>query len=122
MLQFSLLDIGIELEGQRIVVNAEVGSVQQRSSREGKIYGIVTLVFMDTSTIELFVWDNILRKTQNLWNEGTLVTVAASVRVREDRVGLACLTAEEYKLPDEIVDGADDLGQHKHRTSLCPSS
>jgi len=109
----SARDIGIELEGQRIVVNAEVGSVQQRSSREGKIYGIVTLVFMDTSTIELFVWDNILRKTQNLWNEGTLVTVAASVRVREDRVGLACLTAEEYKLPDEIVDGADDLGQQE---------
>ena len=54
-----------------------------------------------------------MRKTQNLWNEGTLVTVAASVRVREDRVGLACLTAEEYKLPDEIVDGADDLGQQE---------
>ena len=49
--------------------------------------------------IEVFVWEDQLKRTEDLWVEGRIVTVAGTVRLREDQVSISCIAAEEFS-PD----------------------
>ena len=92
-------DIVPEMDGKRIVLHGEVASVTERVTRNQKPYAIVKLNLFNGS-IDVFAWDNVLQQTQDLWTPGALVSIVGSVRAREDRVSISCLSAKEVDLSD----------------------
>ena len=65
------------------------------------------LALMDGSTIDVFIWDDQLQETRELWEEGTLVTLVGTVRARRDQLSVSCVSASRYVLPvDADSEGA----------------
>ena len=91
--------------GSTVRVRGQVASVDQRSTRENKPFAIASLALMD-GLLEVFVWEEALRETRDLWQEGNLVTVTGTVRVREDEVSLSCRAAEEFRIGEEPAEAA----------------
>ncbi len=83
-------------------VRGQVASVDHRSTRENKPFAIASLALMD-GPVEVFVWEEALRDTRGLWQEGNLVTVTGTVRVRDDEISLSCRAAEEFRIGEEAV-------------------
>ena len=97
--------VGEAPRGSTVRVRGQVASVDQRTTRENKPFAIASLALMD-GPLEVFVWEEALRDTRDLWQEGNLVTVTGTVRVREDEVSLSCRTAEEFRIGDEPAEAA----------------
>ena len=75
---------------------------------------IANLALMD-GQIEVFVWEDQLQRTGDLWVEGRMVTVAGTVRVREDHVSISCTAAEEFAPDAEAAETAQ-----RHPTTTPP--
>ena len=103
-----LNQIDTDMGGKKLKLRGQVASVIQRYTRESKPFSIVTLGLMD-GTVEVFVWENVLEETQGLWEEGKLVTITGTVRVREEQISISCANASEYKVPD-AADAAASVG------------
>ena len=101
-------DVKPEMAGTKVSLVGQVARASHRLSREQKRYAIVSLALLD-GEIEVFVWGGLVEETQGLWEEGTLLTVVGSVRNRDDRVSISCISARPYTLPDEDqqADGQD---------------
>ena len=98
----SVSDVTAELAGRRgVVVNGQVTSSEERSTRAGKRFLIVKIALLGGS-VDVFVWDDILAVSGELWEPGTLVSLVVAIRVRDDdRISLSCQRAEAYVRPDE---------------------
>ena len=92
--------IGAEMAGNKIMLHGQVASVTERFTREKKPYLIINLGLFDGS-IDVFVWQNVIEQTEGLWAQGTLVSVVGTVRARDDRVSISCLSASEVTLSGE---------------------
>ena len=92
-----LKDLEAGMVGKRVKVTGMVSEVSRRYTREQKPFAIVSLILMD-GALEVFVWDEKLRETEGLWEDGKLVAVTGSVRQRDDELSLSCLEAEEVVL------------------------
>ena len=98
--------IGPEMAGKKVVVVGQVASAIHRFTREQKPYTMASLAMLD-GTIDVFIWEDRQAATRDLWQEGTLVTVAGSVRARDDRVSITCLSAGPYSVEGD-EQGAGD--------------
>ena len=98
----SVSDVTAELAGRRgVVVNGQVSSSEDRFTRNGKRFLIVKVALLGGS-VDVFVWEDVLAVSGELWEPGTLVSLAVTVRVRDDdRISLSCQRAEAYVRPDE---------------------
>ena len=91
-------DIEAGLAGSKISLAGQIATVTERFTRNNQPFLIVNLALMD-GQIEVFVWEDQLKRTEDLWVEGRIVTVAGTVRLREDQVSISCIAAEEFS-PD----------------------
>ena len=93
----SVQDIGFEQAGQRKIVVGVVTAVRSSRTRDGKPFANATLALMD-GTLELVIWPNVYVGCRELLQEGKLVRIAGQIRVREERLSLACdeLTAVNH--------------------------
>ena len=80
---------------QKISLVGQVANVTRRFTRDNRPFAIVNLALMD-GTIEVFVWDEQLQETEDLWVEGKIVAIGGIVRVREDQVSVSCSEAGEF--------------------------
>ena len=94
----ALKDLDADMSSKRVVVTGIVSDVSMRYTRDQKRFAIASLVLMD-GAIEVFIWDDKMQQTERLWEDGKLVSVTATVRVRDDEVSLSCLDAKEVDLP-----------------------
>ena len=83
------------LAGSKISLVGQIATVTQRFTRNNKPFLIANLALMD-GQIEVFVWEDQIQRTEGLWLEGQIVTVAGTVRVREDQVSISCIAVEEF--------------------------
>ena len=111
----SVSDVTIELAGQKKVINGQVSSFEERSTKNGKRFLIVKLALLGGTT-DVFVWENVLVETEGLWQPGTLVTLTVSVRVRDgdDRVSLSCQQAAEYVRQNDVQKKTEQLREPVH--------
>ena len=96
-----------EMAGNKVAVIGQVSGVTHRMSRNDKPFAIATLGLMD-GPIDVFVWEDRLDETRDLWQEGKVVMVMGSVRVREDQISISCSRASEYEVA-EVSDSRDNL-------------
>ena len=98
----SVSDVTAELAGRRgVMINGQVSSSEERFTRAGKRFLIAKIALLGGS-VDVFVWEDILAVSGELWEPGTLVSLVVAVRVRDDdRISLSCQRAEAYVRPDE---------------------
>ena len=89
------------MSGSKVTLTGQIASTTERSTKTGKPYIIATLALLD-GEIDVFVWDNVINETPGLWEAGSAVVVVGTVRARDDRVSISCLTATPYKVPGEV--------------------
>ena len=89
--------LGPDMARKQVAVVGQVSSVIERYTRDQRPFRIVTLDMMD-GQIEVFVWEEQLESTRELWKEGMLVMVGGTVRVRDDQISISCTDASEYKV------------------------
>ena len=77
------------LAGTKISLVGQIATVTRRFTRKNAPFIIASLALMD-GQIEVFVWEEQIQSTGDLWVEGRMVTVAGTVRVREDQVNISC--------------------------------
>ena len=116
-----------ELNGKKIVLVGQVSGASDRFTRDQKPYAIATIALLD-GEIDVFVWQEVLEKTRDLWQVGSMVTVGGTIRARDDRVSISCLSAELYKVPDGDERAAGDAearppnGERSAATADSPSA
>ena len=92
--------IDVEMADARVVLAGQVATVTRRYTRDQRPFVIATLALMD-GKIDVFVWENALEGTEELWEPGKLVTVVGTVRVRDSQVSISCTNASEYQATEE---------------------
>jgi len=96
-----------EMSGENVTVICEIASVAQLFTRkDGKPF--VKAVVEDISGgVEVTVWSRVYEATRELWQEGNLIQLKATVRIRDDSVQLNVNEAHPYQLPivqtEEVV-------------------
>ncbi|MCH8308939.1 MAG: DNA polymerase III subunit alpha [Chloroflexi bacterium] len=113
-------DIGPHLAGKKISIVGQVSTVIQRFTRKNKPFLIATVSMMD-GAIDVFVWEDKMEATEGLWEEGKLVAVAGTIRVREDEVSMSCQNAEEY-VPEDAERSATPKSNEINETPVIESS
>jgi DNA polymerase-3 subunit alpha len=91
----SRADVQPEMAGERVTLAGAVRQATHRFTRDNKPYCIATVGLLDGS-LDVWVWQNVLDQTPDLWREGKLVELVGTVRVREDDVTISCLSASEH--------------------------
>jgi DNA polymerase-3 subunit alpha len=95
-----------EMNGKQVVLAGQVSRVTERFTRDQRPFLIATLDLMD-GAVEVLVWENLIKGTRSLWEEGTLVVVTGKVRARGDQVSISCSQAHEY----QVAGGTEDESQ-----------
>ena len=113
-------DIGPHQAGKKVSIVGQVSTVIQRFTRKNKPFQIATVSLMD-GTIDVFVWEDKMEATKGLWEEGKLVAVAGTIRVRDDEISMSCQDAEEYS-PEIIEKAASTNSNEANETSVIESS
>ena len=116
----SRADIEQDMAGKRLKLAGQVRSVTHRFTKGQRPFAIATLGFMDGS-IDVFVWENVLEETQELWQEGKLVVLIGTVRAREDQVSVSCLEAHEYAPPGEGQETGEPESAEYHAQPQPPA-
>jgi len=87
--------------GKKINLVGQIQNISNRFTKDSRPYLLVSLALFEGS-IDVFVWNEILEKTQGLWEIGTLIKMNCSVRSTGDRVSLSCVAASKYSAEDKI--------------------
>ena len=104
----SRAQIDEDKSGEKVQLVGQVSSVSERTTKNDQPYVIANLALLE-GDIDVFVWQNVIRETQGVWEPGKLVEVEGTVRVRGDRTNISCQGAAEYdasKTPEEGATGA----------------
>jgi len=88
--------IDAELVGQTVIVAGMVASVHYLFTRDRRPFASAVLEDLDGS-IEVMVWPKVYANTRDLWEEGNILLVEGTVRLREDRVQLNCDHVRPYQ-------------------------
>lgn len=88
-----------EMVGENVIVIGEVASVVQLITRKDNKPFVKITIEDISGGIEATVWPRVYEDTRELWQEGYLLQLEATVRTRDDSVQLNINKAELYQLP-----------------------
>jgi len=91
-------EINTEMAGEKVIVAGMVTSVRQITTKNNRIFIIVTFEDLN-GNIEVTVWSDVYSQTQELWVDGSILLVEGYVKVREDRANINCTKVSRYE-PD----------------------
>jgi len=110
--------IDSEMVGQSVTIAGVVTTIRQLSTKDKRPFITATLEDLDGS-IEVTVWPEIYKRTKELWSEGKVLLVQGKVRLRGDRVELACEMVRQHQPePPSIPDRGQEEPTSKKRKLL----
>ena len=104
----SLKELDQYQQGNRLSVVGILRTSSYRYTREGKRFGIMDLMLED-GNVEIFIWNETLDETEGIWQEGSVVQVAGTVRIRDEETTISCQDARQVDVesssPLKVFDG-----------------
>lgn len=89
-------EINAEMAGEKVIVGGMVTSVRQLYTRDMKPFVIATLEDL-IGNVEVTVWSDVYSQTQELWQEGNILLLEGTVRLKDDRVSISCQKVRQYQ-------------------------
>jgi len=92
-----------EMNGQNVTVAGEVASVAFLFTRKDSKQFAKVIVEDISGGVEVTVWPRIFDETRELWEEGNIIQIEGTVRLRDEDVQLSVNKASLYELSSESV-------------------
>ena len=105
----SISEINESLVRKKITIAGQISQVMSRQTREGKPFLIVTLALLN-GDIDIFVWDNIINASGDIWKHGSLIELVGTVRSKNSELSISCSSAKPYEYN---TDNSDELPNHE---------
>ena len=87
--------------GKNINLVGQIQNISNRFTKDSRPYLLVSLALFE-GAIDVFVWNEVLEKTKDLWEIGVLIKMKCSVRATGDRVSLSCVQVSKYSSEDKL--------------------
>jgi len=91
--------VDAEMNGRSVTVAGVVAQLRQSFTRDGSAFISTILEDMD-GRVEVMVWPKVYSQTKDLWQEGNVLLVEGTVKVRGDRVQIYCDHVRRYQLEE----------------------
>jgi hypothetical protein len=95
------------MDGQSIALLGQVERATERVTRTSRPYVIASLALLD-GEIDVFIWEDRLEETRDLWEVGTLVSVVGTVRDRGDQISISVTGASRHEVGDQDGEATED--------------
>jgi DNA polymerase-3 subunit alpha len=93
--------IDAEMVGEKVIVAGMVTSTRQLYTKDRRPFVIATLEDLDGS-IEVTAWSEVYSQTKEVWQEGGILLVEGTVKLRDDKVSINCFRVRQYHTDSEI--------------------
>ena len=91
-----------QMSGSNIVLRGQVSTTNEHTTKNGRPFLIANISLLD-GDIDVFVWENILSTTKEIWQSGKLIELEGTVRVRDDNnISISCQKCSEYEPTQEL--------------------
>ena len=91
-----------QMSGSNIVLRGQVSTTSEHTTKNGRPFLIANISLLD-GDIDVFVWENILATTKEIWQSGKLIELEGTVRVRDDNnISISCQKCSEYEPTQEL--------------------
>jgi len=90
--------IDAEMVGEKVIIAGMVTSIRQLYTRDRRPFVIATIEDLD-GNIEVTAWSEVYNQTKEVWQEGKILLVEGTVKLRDDRVNVNCYRVRQYQ-PD----------------------
>ncbi|MBM4404919.1 MAG: DNA polymerase III subunit alpha [Chloroflexi bacterium] len=98
-------NITIDLENKAVTIAGQVSAVRiLQTKRDARSFAVATLEDDLNGKVEVTVWPGTYEKTAHLWRDDMMLVVKGKVRSRNDRISVACDSAEPL---DAVIGGRD---------------
>ena len=88
--------VNTEMAGQDTLVAGMINRIRSLVTKDGRSF-LAAEVEDLSGSIEVTVWPETLKKTQELWQEGIIIIAKVRVRTRGDRLNISATAAQLYK-------------------------
>ncbi len=92
---------------KKVSLVGQVATVTKRYTKKNKPFIIAGIALMD-GQIEVFVWEDQFEATDGLWQEGKVIVISGTVRMRDDEISISCTKAEEFVAERQTGTNAED--------------
>jgi len=111
--------IDAEMIGQQAIIAGVVASIRQLYTRDRRPFAIATLEDLD-GTVEVTVWAEVYKRTQQLWQTGNILLVEGIVKLREDKINLNCYRVRRYEPSDRTIETTEPPSEAKVPHTILP--
>jgi len=94
--------------GKNINLVGQIQNISNRFTKDSRPYLLVSLALFE-GAIDVFVWNEILDRTQGLWEIGVLIKMKCSVRTTGDRVSLSCVQVSKYSAEEKVENKSNSI-------------
>jgi DNA polymerase-3 subunit alpha len=92
--------IDSEMVGEKVIIAGMVTSTRQLYTKDRRPFVIATLEDLDGST-EVTAWSEVYNQTKEVWQEGKILLVEGTVKLRDDRINVNCHRVRQYQTDSE---------------------
>jgi DNA polymerase III subunit alpha len=89
--------INQELEGKAITVVGMVSSIRELFTKDHRPFCSAMIEDLDTS-VEVMVWPKAYEKTNQIWQEGNIVSIDGKVKIKDERPQVICDGVEIFNI------------------------
>ena len=106
-----------QMSGSNIVLRGQVSTTSEHTTKNGRPFLIANISLLD-GDIDVFVWENILATTKEIWQSGKLIELEGTVRVRDDNnISISCQKCSEYEPTQELNGKSSNIVDTKQKNS-----
>jgi len=102
--------ISAEMVGERVAVAGMIATMRQLHTRDSRPFAIATLEDLGGS-IEITAWPDLYSQTRGLWQEGAILLVEGTVKLRDERVSINCYRVRQYEPGTDETQGTESITQ-----------
>ncbi len=89
-----------DMLGSAVTLLGHISAVSERYTRDNRKFLRVDLSMVG-GQVETMVWPDVLEKTEQVWQAGSIARATGRLQIRGDDFSIACYEAQEYQLPDQ---------------------
>jgi DNA polymerase-3 subunit alpha len=95
-------EINMDMVDETVTIRGMVVSIRQAHTKDNRPFIVASIEDLDAS-IEVIAWPRLYESTQGLWQEGNILTIKGTVKVRDGEVQLNCQEAMLLPVRQEVL-------------------
>ena len=103
-------EIDAEMVGETVIIAGMVTTMRQLYTRDRRPFVIATLEDLDGS-IEVTAWSEVYSQTKEVWQEGKILLVEGTVKLRDERVSVNCYRVRQHQPSGEASQETEPVTQ-----------